>query len=223
MEKLRRLLKKISIIPLKYFYPTLYKFESSATYVDKLQNNIYDCNISPLAKVYAPATLIHVSLGDYSYIAQNSYINVTEIGKFCSIGPNVSCAWGIHPTNGISTSPAFYSTRKQCGHTFSDTDKIEEILPIEVGNDVFIGMNVTILNGVTIGDGAIIGAGTVVSKNIPPYAVAYGNPIEIKRYRFDEVTIEKLLKMQWWNFDLENLQEIEKHFFDIDYIIKTYS
>jgi acetyltransferase-like isoleucine patch superfamily enzyme len=223
MAKLRRFLKKLSITPLKYLYPTLYKIESSKTYVEQLQDNIYNCEISTLSKVYSPATLIDVKLGDFSYIAQNSYINVTEIGKFCSIGPNVRCAWGIHPTDGISTSPVFYSTKRQCGSTFSDTDKVVEVLPIKIGNDVLIGMDVTILNGVTIGDGAVIGAGAVVSKDIPPYAVAYGNPIRINRYRFDQQTVQMLLKIKWWDFGTEALQEIEKNFFEIEFIIKTYS
>lgn len=45
-----------------------------------------------------------------------------------------------------------------------------------------IGINATILPGVTIGEGALIGAGAVVTKDIPPRAVAYGNPAEVKKY-----------------------------------------
>ena len=70
---------------------------------------------------------------------------------------------------------------------------------IVVGNDVWIGHGVTILSGVTIGDGAVIGACSVVSKNIPPYAIAYGNPIRVVRYRFSKEIIEKLLKIAWWD------------------------
>jgi len=45
-----------------------------------------------------------------------------------------------------------------------------------------IGVNVTLLPGVTIGEYALIGAGAVVVKDIPPKAIAYGNPAEVKRY-----------------------------------------
>lgn len=48
--------------------------------------------------------------------------------------------------------------------------------PIFIGNDCWIGSNVTILPGVTIGEGCTVGAGSVVTKDIPPYTVAFGSP-----------------------------------------------
>ena len=53
--------------------------------------------------------------------------------------------------------------------------------PIKIGRRVWIGSNVTVLPGVTIGDNAVIGAGSVVTKDIPPNAVAAGNPARIKK------------------------------------------
>lgn len=166
--------------------------------------------------LYAPYAIHETEIGDYSYVAPNSHISKTTIGKFCSIGPNLLCGWGIHPTHGISTSPMFYSTKKQNGLTLSERDKIDERKEICIGNDVFIGANVTILDGVTIGDGAVIGAGAVVSKDIPPYAVAVGCPIKIIRYRFEKEKIETLKRIGWWNFDEEKLKEVESNFFNID-------
>ena len=173
--------------------------------------------------IYSPAHINHSKIGDYTYITQNSIVSKTTIGKFCSIGPNFVCGWGIHPTNGISTAPMFYSTRKQNGITLSPNNKIEERKQITIGNDVFIGANVTVLDGVTIGNGAVIGAGAVVSKDIPPYAIAVGNPITIIRYRFDEDKIKALKKIEWWNFDEKKLMEIEKYFFDVDKFISIYA
>lgn len=54
---------------------------------------------------------------------------------------------------------------------------------IVIGDDVWIAANVTILKGVTIGSGAIIGAGAVVTKDIPDYAIAVGNPAKVVKYR----------------------------------------
>ena len=170
--------------------------------------------------IYSPSHISESRIGDYSYIAMNSYISMTVIGKFCSIGPNLVCGWGIHPTNGISTAPMFYSARKQNGMTLSSVDKVEERKQVIIGNDVFIGANVTILDGVTIGDGAVIGAGAVVSKDIPSYAVAVGCPIRVIRYRFSENQIESLKRIKWWDFDEEKLQEVEEFFFDIEGFIQ---
>ena len=68
-----------------------------------------------------------------------------------------------------------------------------------------MGYGATILSGVTIGDGAVIGAGTVVVKDVPPYAIVAGNPARLVRYRFDEVTITKLLEIAWWNWPFEKI------------------
>jgi acetyltransferase-like isoleucine patch superfamily enzyme len=51
--------------------------------------------------------------------------------------------------------------------------------PVEIGDNVWIGANSIILPGVTIGSGSVIAAGSVVTKNIPPYTLAGGNPAKI--------------------------------------------
>lgn len=187
------------------------------------QSDHSDLSLGKSTKVYPTYQIFNTIIGNYSYVAKNSNISFARIGKFCSIGPNFIGGWGIHPSNGISTSPMFYSTMKQNGITLSATDKIEERKPIYIGNDVFIGMNVTVLDGVTIGDGAIIGAGAIVSKDIPPYAIAVGNPIRIIRYRFTEKQIEKLLKIKWWDFPEVDLKFVEKDFFNVDAFIDKYT
>lgn len=155
-------------------------------------------------------------IGDWSYVSKNADVSYTEIGKFCSIGPNFSCGWGVHPIEGVSTSPSFYSLTPANGQSFGSYSSIEERKKITIGNDVFIGMNVTVLDGVTIGDGAVIGAGCVVSKDVPPYAVAVGCPIKILRYRFDQRTREKLQKIRWWDWSEEKLKEFAGEFSSVE-------
>ena len=167
-------------------------------------------------RVYPPFYLHEVVLGDYSYIAKNSNISHCSIGKFCSIGPNFCCGLGIHPTDGISTSPMFYSTARQNGMTLCTENKVAESKKTFIGNDVFIGANVTVLDGVRIGDGAVIGAGAVVTKDIPPYAVAVGVPAEVKRYRFDEKTIAELLESRWWDKGIDEYKRVERFFWEPD-------
>lgn len=171
-------------------------------------------------KLYRPVRMMNVVVGDYSYVGIYSHLKNVNIGKFCSIGPGCFFGWGIHPIGGISTAPMFYSTGMQNGMTLSSENKIAEMLPIVIGNDVFIGMNVTILDGITIGDGAVIGAGAVVSKDIPPYAVAVGNPIRIIKYRFSSEIIDALLKIKWWDLPKEDLKIVEQEFFNIEVFVE---
>lgn len=170
--------------------------------------------------VVYPFFLHHVVLDDYSYIARNSNATNVKIGKFCSIGPNFCCGLGLHPTNGISTAPMFYSKAKQNGVSLVNEVVYEEQKQTIIGNDVFIGANVTIVDGVKIGDGAVIGAGAVVVKDIPPYAVAVGIPAKVIKYRFDEQTIKRLIDMQWWNWSDIDLQKVADNEFNVNEFIK---
>jgi len=229
--QLKDLVKKISItLPykvlsfLKPFYHNLSnKILNTTPVFQNMKESVYYPNsiidyasvVSNKSKIYPRCELYNTKINDFTYVAEKCIFKNTTVGKFCSIGPNLVSGWGIHPTNGISTSPMFYSTMKQNGFTLSSVDKIQEMKPVYIGNDVFIGMNVTILDGVSIGDGAIIGAGAVVSKDIPPYAIAVGVPIKIIKYRFDEPTIKNLLKMKWWDWEENELHKVEKNFFDL--------
>ena len=190
--------------------------KSKTVFWNYLASRVSNSDINSQTKLYENHSISHSIIGKGSYVGYNALISNTTIGKFCSIGPNLSCGWGMHPVNGISTSPAFFSTMKQAGFTYSKTNKFDERKRITIGNDVFIGWNVTILDGVTIGDGAVIGAGAVVSKDIPPYAIAVGCPIQIVKYRFSQEIIDALLASKWWDGDDDVLQEVEKNFFDVE-------
>jgi len=183
---------------------------------------LVDSTVSPTARVYCPSLIVRSSVGDYTYITRGAVIYSTSIGRFCSIGPNLSCGWGIHPVDALTTAPMFYSTERQNGVSLSETNKIAETERICIGNDVFIGMNVTILDGVNIGDGAIIGAGAVVAKDVPPYAIAYGNPLHVSRYRFPEGQREALLRIRWWEWDFSKLKEVEELFFNVEEFIRRH-
>lgn len=206
---------------LKRIIPKLSVLEKRIPW-NEFEDFLTGCKVSLNSQINSPYNIQKTEIGDHSYIDRNSFVSNTTIGKYCSIGPNFFCGWGIHPTSGISTSPMFYSTHSQVGLTYSKENKIDERKQITIGNDVFIGANVTILDGVNIGDGAVIGAGAVVSKDIPPYAIAVGCPIKVVKFRFTEEQIEALLKIRWWNFSEEQLQDVEKMFFDIEAFIQKY-
>ncbi len=77
-----------------------------------------------------------------------------------------------------------------------------------VGNDVWIGQNATILPGVHIGDGAVVGANSVVGGNIEPYCIVAGNPATIIRKRFDDELIGIMLKLQWWDLPIGEINKL---------------
>ncbi len=139
-------------------------------------------------------------IGDHSYLNSASHANYTKIGKFCSIGSNVKFGLGYHPTNLISTHPAFYSNNKDF-KTFSDKNYFKEYPRIILGNDVWVGINVIVMGGVTIGDGAIIAAGAIVTKDVESYAVVGGVPARHLKYRIDKNLIRKVIGTEWWNKD----------------------
>lgn len=77
-----------------------------------------------------------------------------------------------------------------------------------IGNDVWIGQNATILPGIHIGDGAIIGMNSTVGSDVPPYTIVAGNPAKEIRKRFDDELIELMLKFEWWNKSVEEINNL---------------
>ena len=108
--------------------------------------------------------------------------------------------------DGVTTYP-FYIMGGDWGSAIAP---VKDELPLKgdtvVGNDVWIGQNVTVMPGVHIGDGVIIGANSVVASDIPPYAVAAGNPCRVIRKRFDDEFIAYLLDLKWWDWDIEKIE-----------------
>ena len=86
------------------------------------------------------------------------------IGDNVQIAPTVSIYTAGHPL-----------------HPDSRNSGYEYALPITIGDNVWIGGNVVICPGVTIGDCAVIGAGSVVTRDVPPWTVAAGNPCRVLR------------------------------------------
>lgn len=195
-------------LKLKRKYPTA-KLELNA--------KVYNSQLGKYVTIYKNSIISQCVLGDYTYIANDSNFLNTSIGKFCSIGPGVRCGMGMHPSKQfVSTHPIFFSNLKQAQISFASKSYFEELKPIKIGNDVWIGANAVILDGVNIGDGAIIGAGAVVNKDVPSYAIIGGVPAKFIRYRFNDEQRQFLLENQWWNKSDEWLKEHYKYMHDID-------
>lgn len=129
------------------------------------------------------------------------------IGKFCSLGENIKFIMNAanHNMKGITSYPFTAILRDQEGVNMKHLSELPVKGDTIVGNDVWIGENVTILPGIHIGDGAIIGANSVVSKNVPAYTIAAGNPVREIRKRYTEEEIQTLEKIAWWNWPIEKI------------------
>lgn len=187
-----------------------------------LSSSVTECSFGNFNTIYARAVLNRVSLGDYTYVARDTYINNATIGKFASIGPEVLIGLGMHPSRSfVSTHPSFFSPFKQAQITFVDQSLFEEYSPIVIGNDVWIGARAIIFDGLKIGDGAIVGAGALVTKDVPPYSIVAGVPATILRYRFDEEVIDYLMKLKWWDKGAGWLHENGGSFRDLHHFMKN--
>ena len=153
-----------------------------------------------------------LQIGAFTYSNSLAIENV-KIGRYCSIGPFVFMG-GVHPLDFLSTSPFQYDSdffffSKYLKEKPNDIFKLKESKTIEIGNDVFIGAFTFLKSGVKIGDGAVIGAHSVVVSDIPPYAVAVGNPARIVKYRFSQEIIDKLLKLKWWEYKYTDFKNVD--------------
>ena len=159
-------------------------------------------------------------IGAYTYLGggNTTIRNVSSIGRFCSIAPNVQMGLFEHPIDHLSTSPVFWGGGKDIFGTpdfldffHSNIQILQDISKevalnqndkIEIKNDVWIGEGVFVKKGVVINDGAIVASRAVVTKDVPPYSIVAGCPAKILRYRFCDEIIKGLLDIQWWNYPL---------------------
>jgi len=113
-----------------------------------------------------------VEIQDHANISGNCRIGAIEkvvIGKYAIIAGHCYIGGGNHGTKDMEIPIALQDVVKKGGVIIED--------------DVWIGANVTILDGVKIGKGSVIGAGSVVTKDIPPYSIAYGVPAKVTGQR----------------------------------------
>jgi acetyltransferase-like isoleucine patch superfamily enzyme len=155
-----------------------------------------------------------IQIGKFSYGFESMFYWAKSIGSFTSI--HYTAALGSnHRMDTINTAPF---------RNFLTSDKYEECRNIirtgirhqpykaskvTIGNDVWIGANAFINTSkcTVIGDGAIIGSNSLVLDDVPPYAIVYGTPAKVQRYRFTPEQIEILLRVKWWNWDNDTINK----------------
>ena len=164
-----------------------------------------------------------ITFGKHSYNASsdiNCYDKVNLIiGNFCSIAGRLRIQSGLHPNVLNPEIVSQYPFHEQWGVDYPPSVDDGQVI---IGNDVWIAGDVIILSGVTVGDGAIIACNSVVTKDVPPYAFVAGNPAEIKKYRFSQEIIDKLLEIKWWDWSDEEVRNNIKYFRDINKFVDKF-
>ncbi|MFY0593247.1 acyltransferase [Roseivirga sp.] len=115
-----------------------------------------------------------IELGDNVAMGSNSYLGGyggIKIGRDCIIGERFTVHSDNHLFGNTELPIRFQGTEKK---------------PVQIGSDCWIGSNVCILGGVTVGEGCVIGAGSIVTKDLPPYSIAVGNPARVIKNRKDQ-------------------------------------
>lgn len=167
-------------------------------------------NLSGQGRLTAPCLLYpgsgsldSVSLGGYSYLVPPYEAAYLQIGNYCSIAAGLTVGLG-HPVNLLTASPVAWrpwlpgcNFPGQTSHQYASTI---------IGSDVWIGARVIIKAGVRIGDGCFIGAGSVVTRDIPPWSVAAGNPCRVIRCRFPEELQRRIERLRWFDYDWRDQQ-----------------
>lgn len=166
-------------------------------------------NLVGSVKIESPFRAWHCTLNDFtggafSYISPNCSLHRVHMGRYCSIGNDVSIL-SRHPTTGLTTSPFPYQTLFAAPFNFSPDQHYDNLSDTRIGNDVWIGAGVRIKSGVTIGNGVVVGAGSVVTKDLAPYSIVGGTPARLIRMRFEASLIERIERLGWWNFNLLGL------------------
>ena len=170
---------------------------------------IHDTRFGFANEVGDRCKLQNVTLGDYSYVCNDSDIINTDIGKFCSIAAHTRINPGNHPLHKAALHHFTYRSQQ---YGLADDDDAElfawrESKPVIIGHDVWVGHGAVITAGVHIGNGAAIGAGAVVTKDVRPYQIVGGVPAKAIRFRFEEEIRQGLDSIAWWDWTQDQLRD----------------
>lgn len=174
--------------------------------VRKIKWSFHGVHVAPGSKVS-----LKTSIGRYSRINSPSFIGPCVIGSFVACGGRLIVRSSNHHT--CFANMQDWTQKKVLKSSLLVTGKSKGT--VEIKSACWIGDSVIILPGGSVGYGAVIGAGSVVTKPIPNFAIAVGNPARVIKYRFSQECIEFLLRIQWWNWSLKKIRK-NKQFFEID-------
>jgi phosphonate metabolism protein (transferase hexapeptide repeat family) len=170
--------------------------------------SVRGATLGAYCEVGARTILLDVTMGDYSYVVNDSQITYTTIGKFCSIAAMTRINPGNHPMHRATQAHFTYRASAYFPGEMDDAEFFawRKQHHVTIGHDVWIGHGAIILPGRAIGTGAVVAAGAVVTKDVPDYTIVGGNPARPINRRFPQEIAERLMRLAWWDWDHEALR-----------------
>jgi len=159
-------------------------------------------SIGRYTEIAERCVVLETTLGDYSYMMQDTQTWAARIGKFVNIASYTRINAPNHPVWRATLHHFTYRANDywpDAAREESLFDWRRENLAV-VGHDVWIGHGATILPGVTIGNGAAVGAGAVVTRDVEPYAIVAGVPAEPLKHRFSREIGQRMDALAWWDW-----------------------
>lgn len=159
----------------KILYSTVFRLRKFYTKINLYEaERLSGCKINFVPQGQGTVNIVNPSnfrISPTSHLKSGAYLSClgkVTIGEYFHCGQNLIIFTSNHDYNHGEGIP------------YGKTNIIKEVT---IKDFVWVGANVIILPGVSIGEGSVIGAGSVVTRDIPDYAIAAGNPAKVIKYR----------------------------------------
>lgn len=168
-----------------------------------------DCVFGRYVEIGRGSRVAHSDLGDYTYCDRYADIANARIGRFSNIAAFSRIGATDHPLEKASMHHFHYRSADYWNDVDDDHGWFSHRRSrlAHIGHDTWIGAQAMVKPEVTIGHGAVVAAGAVVTRDVPPYWIVAGTPARPLRSRLPGPVAERLMALEWWDWDHATLRD----------------
>lgn len=184
-----------------------------------LENTKVDLHVGKFSASESPISV---------YITNPKFQYRVSIGNYTHIGTGLKLILSRNHTPDLVSNNTSQLQLQSLSEELNSEDQLyynyynENYGDIEIGNDVWVGNDVIIRGGVKLGNGCVIGTGSFISRDVPPYGIAAGNPSKLIRMRFSRQIIDRLESLKWWETDIRDLVLRKELLYDVERFIDEF-